>query len=368
MNNVEPHAAPAPGSASQSEMTDQTPGALLRAAREARGLALNQAARRLRTKSAVLQALENNQFKALGAPVFVRMYLVRYAELLGLPEHEVLGRYKQLGIDQPPPLRLSHSTQSRARAGDLRWLSYPAGFALVAWLGWTITQQQPDWTEGNDTGSSGRELARMETPRADAPRTDAPAAESSVAESSVAATETALPSDPLSPDTVPATPASLTDPDARADETVALAALESGTETAASVAGTLSDAARGDEAIVAAADSSGERMPQPIGSALAGELDSDELPPGSDQVRLVLEFQGECWVEIEDSSGRRLVYGLLNADESRSLTGETPFSIKLGNARAVQRISLNGEAIDPSLYLPERGSVSRFTLTTPPRG
>lgn len=368
MNNVEPHAAPAPGSASQSEMTDQTPGALLRAAREARGLALDQAARRLRTKSAVLQALENDQFKALGAPVFVRMYLVRYAELLGLPEHEVLGRYKQLGIDQPPPLRLSHSTQSRARAGDLRWLSYPAGFALVAWLGWTITQQQPDWTQSNDAGSSGRELARMEAPGAGAPAAGAPGVDAPAAGAPVAATETALPSDPLSPDMAPATPASLTDPGERADETVALAALESGAETAASVAETPSDDARGDESVVAAADSSGERMPQPIGSALAGELDSDELPPESDQARLVLEFQGECWVEIEDSSGQRLVYGLLNADESRSLTGAAPFSIKLGNAQAVQRISLNGEAIDPSLYLPARGSISRFTLTTPPRG
>lgn len=381
MSHVEPHATSSTGAATQSETKQQSPGALLRAARKARGLALDQAARRLRTKAAVLNALENDQFKALGAPVFVRMYLVRYAELLELPEHEVLGRYKRLGVDQPPPLRPSHSIPPQTRASDLRWLTYPAGFALIAWLGWTVTQQQPDWTEEADTG---RDIASVEAPGVEAPgveapgveapgvgtsavetSTDSPGDESPLAEmpttETTAAVPEAMPSsdDPLTPDA--ATSAILAEVDAgeppSAEETVALATLDGD-----------ADAASDDMQGFAEAAADGERMTQPIGSALAGELDPGEPLPGDDQARLVLEFQDECWVEIEDGSGRRLVYGLLSADERRSLTGPAPFSIKLGNARAVQRISFNGEAVDPSLYLPKRGSISRFTLTSPPRG
>lgn len=387
MSNVEPHATPSTGSATQSETKQQSPGVLLRAAREARGLTLEQAARRLRTKAAVLNALENDQFKALGAPVFVRMYLVRYAELLELPEYEVLGRYKRLGVDQPPPLRPSRSIPAQARASDLRWLTYPAGFALIAWLGWTVTQQQPDWTEGADAG---RDIASVGAPSVEAPAietsTDAPGVESPLAaaptsETTATAPETAPSSvDPLAPDA--ATAAILAEVDAGGSpsvgETVALATLDGGTDPVAGDGQVSSDATADDDMVIAladasgadasGADASGERMAQPIGSALDGELDPDEPLPGDDQIRLVLEFQDECWVEIEDGSGRRLVYGLLSADERRSLTGPAPFSIKLGNAQAVQRISLNGEAIDPSLYLPERGSISRFTLSTPPRG
>lgn len=361
MNTAEQHVASTPESPPQLQPVDESLGALLRATREARGLPLDQAARRLRTKPAVLQALENDNFKALGAPVFVRMYLVRYAELLGLAEHEVLGRYKQLGIDQPPPLRPAHSVQPQTRASDLRWLTYPAGFALVAWLGWTVTQQQPDWVADNGDALPERELVQTAAPVDDS---------ASVASTGVDATAPSS-SDPLSPERPASTPSLAGEPPvsepSSADETVALAALDTPVE-ASSVSGPASGSVT--DAVPAAplVESFNNGIPGPIGSALAGGLEPVDTPLEPDQARLVLEFRDDCWVEIEDGSGQRLVYGLLSADERRSLTGPAPFSIKLGNAQAVQRISLNGEAIDPSLYLPERGSVSRFTLTTPPRG
>ncbi len=321
-------------------------GELLRTNRQSLGLTLEQAARRLRTKTAVLQALENNNFKALGAPVFVRMYLVRYAEQLGLAEHEVLGRYKQLGIDRPPPLRPAHSVQPQARASDLRWLTYPAAFALLAWLGWTVTQQQDVWRVDE-------QLARTTSPSVpvlSAPAPDSPA-------DPLAAVTAAPPAETLSQIAPPDETISLA-----ADETISLATVEQ----PAAVEDTVSIPAES-PAMASTAGTLNNGALQPIGTAMASASETEsQLPDG--QIQLVMEFIDECWVEVEDGRGRRLVYGLLNANESRSLTGPGPFSIKLGNARAVQRISLNGEAIDPSLYVPERGSISRFTLNHPPRG
>jgi len=60
------------------------PGARLRAAREARALALEDAARSLKLDPAVLRGLEAGDYAGLGAPVFVKGYLRSYATLLGL--------------------------------------------------------------------------------------------------------------------------------------------------------------------------------------------------------------------------------------------------------------------------------------------
>ncbi len=58
-------------------------GETLRAAREVRGLSLEQAALRLRCDVRVIERLEAGRFDELGPPVFARGHLLRYAEMLG---------------------------------------------------------------------------------------------------------------------------------------------------------------------------------------------------------------------------------------------------------------------------------------------
>jgi cytoskeleton protein RodZ len=58
-------------------------GARLRAARERRGLTILQAAEKLHVDARVLECLEAENFEPLGAAVYVRGHLRRYAELVG---------------------------------------------------------------------------------------------------------------------------------------------------------------------------------------------------------------------------------------------------------------------------------------------
>lgn len=58
-------------------------GEVLKAARAKCGTTLAEAAGKLRVDVAVLEALEGERFDELGAPVYVRGHLRRYAELLG---------------------------------------------------------------------------------------------------------------------------------------------------------------------------------------------------------------------------------------------------------------------------------------------
>ena len=67
------------------------PGAALRLAREQLGLSQQQAAEQLTLDVSVITALDADDFATLGADVFVKGHLRRYAALLGLPADDVLG-------------------------------------------------------------------------------------------------------------------------------------------------------------------------------------------------------------------------------------------------------------------------------------
>lgn len=68
-------------------------GARLRTARERSGLTSVQAAERLHLDPHVIAALETEKFESLGAPVYVRGHLKRYAELVGEPAGELQQHY-----------------------------------------------------------------------------------------------------------------------------------------------------------------------------------------------------------------------------------------------------------------------------------
>jgi transcriptional regulator with XRE-family HTH domain len=80
-----------------------TLGTYLRAAREARGLDLRDAAQQTRISIGYLKAIENEDFSKLPGAVFVRGFLKNYARFLGLPDDEVMKRYSALSKPQPAP-------------------------------------------------------------------------------------------------------------------------------------------------------------------------------------------------------------------------------------------------------------------------
>lgn len=68
-------------------------GARLRAARERKGLTILQSAEKLHMDARLLEALESGDFTSLGAAVYVRGHLRRYAELVGESSSELQGLY-----------------------------------------------------------------------------------------------------------------------------------------------------------------------------------------------------------------------------------------------------------------------------------
>ena len=119
-----------------------SPGARLRRERESQGIGHQQAAESLNLDPAVLTHIEANDFAALGAPVFVKGHLRRYASLLGLAEDEIVSMYdrskQQLG--EPSLVPKSRLEMAPVR-GKSRWpwvvggaAAFFVASALVAYL------------------------------------------------------------------------------------------------------------------------------------------------------------------------------------------------------------------------------------------
>jgi len=108
----------------EAETTElpSSPGARLRREREARGLSQQQAAEQLTLDVSVVVALEANDFATLGAPVFARGHLRRYAGMLDLPADDILGGYQRSkGQPEQPTLVPRSRSEMLPVRGPPKW-------------------------------------------------------------------------------------------------------------------------------------------------------------------------------------------------------------------------------------------------------
>jgi cytoskeleton protein RodZ len=306
-------------SPSDAEVTElpASPGARLRREREAQGISQQQAAESLNLDPAVLTHLEANDFGALGAPVFVKGHLRRYAALLGLAEDEVVSMYdrSKLQIGEPSLVPKSRLEMAPVR-GKPRWpwvvggaVTFFIASALVAY----VSEHGLPWV--GTTSDEAEAPVLREVPATTARAPDAmstPASERSAASQSdaTAAGQPAGPA-PFSSDS-----SSVPDPT---------------TQSAA---------------------------PRSLGLAAATAPAAVALQPG--QVSLQLKFAADSWVEVFDGSGKAVLYDLGKAGTERTITAAAPLSVTIGNAAAVA-VAVNGRAV-PALPRAEGQVLARFGI------
>jgi len=248
-------------------------GERLRAGRERAGLSAAAAAEKLHLDIKVIEALEADRFAELGASVYVRGHLRRYADFVGEPGAELVQAYTAKQA-QPPPPDLTQVPHAERRADPRRLIS-----PLVA-LGGALVLALAIWWV-------------LATPRPGAAASTAPA-------------------------TTAARPASTTD-------TAAAPATGGIVATAAPASG------------VRAADAKPILATPAVSSATpatdAAAQPREEAPARN--TRLTLELNSESWVEVYDSRGERLFYDVASAGSVQAIEGRPPLRVVLGNAGAV---------------------------------
>jgi cytoskeleton protein RodZ len=251
-----------------SENGQASVGQVLREAREAQGITLENAAIRLYLMQRQIEAMETDDFDSLGQLVFARGFVRNYARLLGLAPETLLARMEGAPAE---PAAVSHA----AAVPPHSWLTSP--WVILLLLGVLLAVAVPValywWLN-----SGVDEVQPKRVPAVQSRPVPAPVAAPVPAAGLPAA---ALPALPLAPVT-PAVPAVAP---AEPAEAAAPAALE---------------------------------KPAVAKPAVSGALH--------------LEFGTEAWAEIKDASGQMLLRKLNPAGSSVDIQGQPPFDMVIGNA------------------------------------
>ena len=288
-----------------SDDADATPGALLKRERERAALTVQQAAEDLHLDPWIIQAIEDNRFLALGAPVYARGHLRKYATRLGLPVDDIVSRYEALQ-DRPQetdPIPVAVAAPIRP---PRRSLKGPAWIALAIAV-----------IAGGAYFAFGFFLSHRDAASSMAPTPSSP---STVVEAPASPTPTVVNAEPDS--TLPAE-GTMAEPQS----------------TTSVDAPSVPDAATSERA-----------APKPT---------TNEPSATAASVRMRIEFTGESWAEVYDATGARLLFGMGTPQRVHTLVGVPPIQVNLGAASAV-RLQVNGE----SAVIPRRDGreSARFTI------
>jgi cytoskeleton protein RodZ len=283
-----------PGS---SAAAAQTPGALLEQERKRRGMSIQEAAEGLHLDTWIVEAIEANRFLALGAPVYAKGYLRKYAELLGLAPDVIVARYDGLTDTLPEPTPIPVITTTPPTRP--KWPKYIAWTLLVALLiGIGFVVLEFVWP----------------------------------------IVETRVFPDVSSSMTTPSEPTPSTPIESTASTAVA-------TPTIVEAAEAASEGVDGD-ATLAQTTQVSQPAETPVPAPAAAPQNAD-----AGSARLTLEFGSPSWVEVHDAAGGRLMYDVAAAGSVHTMEGRAPLNVVIGVAAAV-KVRVN----DREIVVPRRAN------------
>jgi cytoskeleton protein RodZ len=272
----------------------------------------------------IVEAIEANRFQALGAPVYAKGHLRKYATQLELSVDDIVARYDSLHdrpvlIDPIPNAMVSPLPAPRRSFKGIALTGI--GLVAVAALTWVFievvvprlnSRATPAVTAASASNAPGPAPTQTAATSGDAANTVVPSAahESAPSVEAVPANEVETTSTPASMPTPAPTPT---------------------------------------RAIAPVAAQVNEPMAAPAATPAAAE--------GALQVRL--HFSGDSWTEIYDAQGARLMFAMGAAGRTRTISGMPPLQFTVGSVSAVS-LEVNGEAV----VIPRRDGreSSRFVI------
>lgn len=362
-----------------------TPGEMLREGRVRMGMSFSDVARHLKLHPRQVEALERDDYATLPGPVFVRGFLRNYARLLGLEGEVLIAQSEKAGrlpapsattvkvtdrggaLDRHHP-RFRESTGRHGSVWKRSWLPLALGLIVIAGIliyfgrrdiapmptTMDVSPLQSPAATADAPGVSTQPAPEASATPAPSPSEAAPPPGGSSGAAGVpGGASTAGPSSAATTSPSPATA-----PAAGSDGTASSAAASPEparkTEAKSKEKSTTSRPAAEAEASKPVETSSGgsaESAPKPA-------REEREADGGGGPV-IRLSFSRESWVEVRDASGA-IVFSQLNpAGSERTVRGQPPFQVTVGNAGGVN-VNYNSKDIDLGPHT--RSDVAHITL------
>lgn len=273
----------AQGETSQIDLIGPSGGERLAAARREQKVAIAEIAKELHISEEKVEALERNEFELLGAAVFAKGYMRKYAQLVGLEADEILSDYSELAAaaDSPPVIKARPRPRREMAPGP--WIAVIVIIIAVVTAYWVFTTRPSLLGIGVP--------AEQEPTLADEQSEDITGGIEQTADE-IAAGEEQL-------------AAAVDEPAEVVDQTPV------------------------------------EQMPVKAIETTAADAAPASASADNGEMQLLLTYSGDCWTEISDATGRRLYFGMGSDGRTVELSGTAPFDVLLGNANNVS-LRLNG--------------------------
>ncbi len=298
------------------------PGDRLRAARIDMELSIEDVATRMHLSIAILEAIEENNFDDITAPIFVKGYLRAYARIVLLNEDEMIQQYLNYYSEEDPPISSTSNLAPEISSDDVRikWTTYLVILGLLvlltAWW-WNQYQLKTDVVSLDAEQDGAIQLRQPEV----------------INDTAIDGAETATEMATVTTEEINVSPIAIEEP-------AVLTTVEEVQEAVSSEA----QQAEIDEAVQAVSEEVVQQAEEaPV--EVPDEEVSRVAPIGDEQLKIVIH--ADTWVDIKDASGHQLVRDLVSADQILNLTGQAPFAVFLGNGHGVELIYDN-ETIDIS--------------------
>jgi len=329
------------------------PGDQLQAARILQGLSIEDVASRMHLSLDILQAIEENNFNDITAPIFVKGYLRAYARMVSLNEDEMIQCYSELYSNNDPPINVTSSLRpemSSQNAG-IKWATYLVIIMLIALLSawwWNKTQNNLEAIVSSSEASNDVSMIELVTEAETIEVLDEP---------------------------IGVNKAPLDEPEAKADKVdnspkddeavIVNAPVEVVQEQIKPIAikpivvSTIPVEPQVTSKTIAFADAS--IIEETSITTRSPSFDASNVAPkGIDLLNIVVN--ADTWADIKDVNNHQLVYDLLRANRTIQIRGEAPFNAFFGNGRGVE-VTFNDQSIDIASQASD-DNTARLTIGT----
>ncbi len=283
-------------------------GAVLKKARKKTDLSVSDVAENLLISVDIIKALEDSQADALPALTFTQGYIRSYARLLGVSADEIISDYVKMAPGSKQVLTPHSVLPVQKSSSDIFMRLISLSFVICAIVILVFWLYETDFKMGAAITKNISEFNAPEVKQQQAEVTNEASVESQL-------------------------PGSIEQPVKLVQDDDVITADNQIEPVATQV----------EQAPV-------KVEPVPVG---------DELPHVDE---LLLSALSESWCEIQDSTGKRIFYQLLNRGQDIKLSGVAPFTVFLGNAPGV-RVEVNNTIVNFESLINKTSNIANIKIS-----
>lgn len=331
-------------------------GQLLKRAREQKGLSVSAVADAQHLRPAVIQAIEEGNYEQIDSELFLKGYVRTYARQVDLDPDAVIAsldeeleplRRKRVEAEEANPL-VDIERRRRQKRRIAKLFLFLLAVALITFLGLRFMGELDGITDGIADPDAAAQPETSQPTESSTAKVDDDSPDTATGDMTGSVSEPVAEA-PVVEDNNPVSEPSDSPEDsgevADRDEEVVVGSSE--------VAMSESPVVDDDQAVASqqTSDTVDEsRVPVVTSEPEPTFQESAQPTAAVGSGRLEMTFSGECWVQVTDSAGNRLVGSLQRDGDQVNVSGRLPIDVVIGAVDAIESIRFDGQLVDLSGY------------------